>query len=152
MNACGVTLLEMLIVLGVLSVALLLVAAQHRPDDLLLRQTAREVQLLFVHARLEAIKRGVPVLVAFEPERIESCVPLANQSTCKDLKLLREVKIPEKRLTYKHNFPSNLLWNPQGFPKQTGTGFAAGTLELNNQNRALKLILSAGGRMRQEQP
>lgn len=146
------TLLELIIVMGVLGILVLIMASRNNPDGALMRRAGHELQLLFQQARMEALKRNAEVLIDFRPDGIQSCLDDNQNGTC-DLQeqLLRKWRTAEYQgLHYQMTFPGNMVWNPAGFPEQTGMGFAAGSITLQKKERVLKVVMSSGGRVRQE--
>ncbi|WP_186815799.1 GspH/FimT family protein [Deinococcus cellulosilyticus] len=147
------TLLELIVVMGIVGILLLVLLSRNNPDGMLLRRAGNELQLVLQQARMEAIKRNAEVLMDFRPEDILSCLDENQSGTCDVQEApLRTWRTAEYQgLNYQMTFPGNMLWSPAGFPKQTGTGFAAGSILLKKKERALKVIMSSGGRIRQEE-
>ncbi|WP_189002670.1 GspH/FimT family pseudopilin [Deinococcus roseus] len=145
------TLLEMLTVLGILAVALLIMGLRTSPDRMLLVRAGNELQVFLQKNRLEAIKRNTPVVLHFEAAGIQSCLDADHTGSCSSHNHLdRWETAPYRGLQYQENLPTDLVWTPEGFPAQTGTGFAAGSIVLSKKGRTLKVILASGGRIRQE--
>lgn len=153
MDHSALTLPELLIVLALsafaaLSLALLL--PSRAPA------AARDLQHLALSARLEAIRRNVPVAVVYDPASAGFSLRLGASDTefadpCSG-PVLRTLRLADYRdVRVFRSLPDDLVWLPSGLGRAcSGSGVYNGSIVLGGTRPSHRLVVSSAGRIRSE--
>lgn len=141
-------------VLAVLGVLLSLAHAFARGSPVL--RAARSVRSAVLWARTEALWRGAPVAVTELPGAAGLLVSLAADpgSPCAGGARLTNVAFSEHPgVRFTVGLPRGLVWLPSGSGRScSGGGVISATMELTDGRRVARVVVSALGRVRLEQP
>ncbi len=156
----GFTLLEMLIVIGVVGILLALGIPMLRPPAAYL--FASDLKAMVQQARFEAIKRNRPVAVVWDSAsktyttRFDAAnTTFSNPSsacTSASPTILNTKRTSEYRnLNVSTNMSGNgIVWLPTGLPKPCGTGVLNSTTTVNDGRAKYNVVVSLGGRVKVE--
>ncbi len=152
----GFTLLEMLIVLGILGIFLALGIPMLRPSYAHL--FANDFRAMVQQARFEAIKRNLPVAVVRDGQQyttlvkddatINCTVTNSTQVNIKRAAEYRDVQISDSDTTGTGN---GIVWLPTGLARAcNGSGVVTGTAAFTSRSKTAKVVISQAGRVRTE--
>lgn len=154
----GFTLLEMLIVIGVMGTLMAVGIPMLRPPSAYL--FANDLKAMILQARYEAIKRNTPVAVVWNSAsqsyttRLDATnTAFANTtSACTSSTVLSTKQLSDYRnISVSTNMPGNgIIWLPTGLARSCTTGVGNSTTTVDDGRQTYKVITSAGGRIRLE--
>jgi len=147
-SSAGFTLLELLVVIGMIGILIAIAAPNLRAPSS--RLAANSLQATVQQARFEAIKRNRPVVVELldgnQGIRLSSTVN-AGSISCAGLSPIRTVEVSE--LGQVALVPQNLpfVWLPNGNPRACGGGALAGepSITVSDQSATFTVAVSLGG-------
>lgn len=156
----GVTLVELLVVLAIVSV-LATLGFVHLPQDRVhLREASRILQADLMRARSEAIRYNTFVAVAFDPAGGDYRMFIdADRNKISDTGALLPLasslaSFPRARLSAVNFTGSDTLWlDPRGLPRNASGAFAAGSVTFTssrNTRLQYRVIVASHGRVRIE--
>jgi len=148
----GLTLVELLVVLGILGVLLaLFLGLNWRGAEI--SRAAYDLRALVAEARQEALRRNQSVWVRYSEEELEVC--LDDATTCDERYRALYLSSYRGELSLEGTFENDCLrWRPEGFPTACDADTPkGGKLVLKAAGEAKReLCVSAGGAIRLENP
>lgn len=149
----GFTLLEMLVVLGIMGILMGIGVAALRPPSAYL--FANDLKAMIQQARFEAIKRNVPVAVVWSSTnqtfttRWNETNSAVNQA-CSGSAVLNTKRLSDYRSVSVASAltQSGLVWLPSGMGTQCGGGLMSNSTSLTDGRTTYNVTISSAGRVR----
>ncbi len=152
MNARGMSLVELLVVIAVLALCLSLALAFARPSHALRAAEASRAAILW--ARANALWRGEAVSVTELPSGAGLVVRLADASgghCTGGAELARVALADHPGVRLEAGLPRGIVWLPSGSGRTCdGGGVVSATLRLADARRSVAVVVSSLGRVRLE--
>lgn len=155
-SASGFTLLEMLIVTGILSILMAMGVTHLRPPSAYL--FTNDLKAMVQQARYEAIKRNTPVAVVWDEQaqmfttRWNSSAPALSKA-CSGTEVLMTKSLKDYRpVSVASAFSqSGVVWQPSGLGVNCSGGVMSDATTLTDGKATYKLLVSAAGQIRIEE-
>ena len=152
----GFTLLEMLIVIGIMGIFLALGVPMLRPSYAYV--FASDFRAMLQQARFEAIKRNLPVAVVRDGQQYVTLIKndasincTSTNSTQINIKRAAEYRDVQISLSDTTGTGHGIVWLPTGLARACGSsGVITGTAAFTSKNKTAKVVISQGGRVRTE--
>lgn len=154
----GFTLLEMLVVVGIMGIFLALGIPMLRPPAAYL--FASDLKAMIQQARYEAIKRNTPVAVVWSSTdrtyttRLDAAnTNFANTNgACTSGTVISTKQLGDYRnISISTNMPGNgIIWLPTGLARSCTTGLGNSTTTVGDGKQSYNVVTSANGRVKLE--
>ncbi|MFA5550805.1 MAG: GspH/FimT family protein [Trueperaceae bacterium] len=152
MKRSGLTIVELLVLLAVLSVLLSVAWAAARPDNT--HRAAQAVRAAILWARANAIWRGVSVAVTDlgTGAGFEVRAATTGAAPCSGGAQLLQMRVAEHPgVSVLAGLPRGLVWLPDGSGRSCdGGGVISATIRLRGARHAVNVVVSSLGRVRLE--